>query len=548
MNLSQLGLSTMNAAQARLMVAGHNINNADTAGYSRQSVIVSTAGGMSTGAGFFGRGVAVDTVRRSYNAFLTNQFVSAQSRGAMLAAYGTQVGQINNLLSDNTVGMSPAIQKFFDGIQAVASTPGDPAARQELYGRTQSMVGQFNEMNDFLNNQRNDVNGQVQTIVTQINSHVSRIGELNKQIEVAKGATGHAPNDLLDQRDQEVAELNLLTKVTVIEQDDQYSVTIGNGQLLLSGTDTFKLVAEPSARDPRDMTVYTMVPAGKGMLAKVAMDESSIKGGSLGGLFSFRQSLGEMQHQLGQLAVGMSLAINAQQAQGLDMNGVTGAPIFNIGTPDVLANAGNRGNGVVNATFNLNGASEIRASDYEIRFDGVNYTVMRQPEDEQAYFGTSISNLQLDGMTITISGTPTTGDSWSLQPTRDAAGMMNMVLSGPDKFAAASATGGSANGDNMLKMAELQTAKTLGGGTMSFNEAYSQIVNKVAVYTQQNGAEAKAQAALIEQTYAAQQSVAGVNLDEEYVNLDRFQEQYVAAAKLIEISASLFDTLLGIRA
>src|SRR5690606_15314454 len=302
MNLSQLGLSTMNAARARLITAGHNINNAGTPGYSRQSVIVSTAGATATGQGFFGRGVQVDTVRRAYNNFLANQFVSAQSKGAMLASFGNQVSQVNNLIADNPVGISPAIQKFFDGVQAVASTPGDPAARQELLGRTQALVGQFNEMNTFLNNQRNDVNGQVQTIVTQINSHVQRVAELNKQIEIAKGSTGQVPNDLLDQRDQEVADLNMLAKVNVLEQNGQYTLTIGNGQLLVSGSDTFPLTSGPSDSDPRNMAVYVNVPAGKGF-AKVELDETSIKGGSLGGLIAFRKnSLDEVQRQLGQLA------------------------------------------------------------------------------------------------------------------------------------------------------------------------------------------------------------------------------------------------------
>ena len=214
----------------------------------------------------------------------------------------------------------------------------------------------------------------------------------------------------------------------------------------------------------------------------------------------------------------------------------------------MVANARNAGSGTLTASINLDGASQLRASDYDIRFDGTNYQVTRQPDGEQVFFGTTLNNAQIDGMTVTLGGTPSAGDSWKLMPSRDTAGQLEMLISSPDKFAAASPAGGSANGENMLAIAALQTSKTLGGGNMSFNEAYSQMVNKVAVHTQQNGAEAKAQAALIEQTYSAHQAVSGVNLDEEYVNLDRFQEQYVAASKLIEVSATLFDTLMGIRA
>ena len=96
-------------------------------------------------------------------------------------------------------------------------------------------------------------------------------------------------------------------------------------------------------------------------------------------------------------------------------------------------------------------------------------------------------------------------------------------------------------------MAKLQTAKTLGNDTMNFNEAYSQIVNNVGVQTQQIQTAQKAQAALVQQTYAAQQAYSGVNLNEEYVNLQRYQEQFQAASRLIDVSSTLFDTLLSLK-
>lgn len=172
---------------------------------------------------------------------------------------------------------------------------------------------------------------------------------------------------------------------------------------------------------------------------------------------------------------------------------------------------------------------------------------MRLPENTQVHFGTDLNNAQIDGMTITMTGSPAPGDQWLLSPVRDGASMIQMQLTSTDQIAAASMSGGSANGDNALEMALLQTKKTLGNGTMSFNESYSQIVNRIAVQSQQNTAEGKAQTALINQNYSAQQAVSGVNLDEEFVNLDRYMEQFAAASKLIEVSASMFDTLLSIR-
>jgi flagellar hook-associated protein 1 FlgK len=113
--------------------------------------------------------------------------------------------------------------------------------------------------------------------------------------------------------------------------------------------------------------------------------------------------------------------------------------------------------------------------------------------------------------------------------------------------AAASPDAGSANGDVALALAQLQTARLLDNGAMSLNEAYSQIVNKVGVLTQQNATQARAQATLAQRNSAALQAVSGVNLNEEYVNLMRAQEMFMAASRLIDVSGMLFDTLLGLR-
>jgi len=198
MNLAHLGLKAMNAAQNRLMVTGHNVNNAKTEGYNRQRVLSSTAGAVATGAGYIGRGVQVVTVQRAYDGFLFKQLTQSQSRGAALIAYGNEISQVNNLLGDRTAGISAALQKFFSGVNAVASAPADPAARQELLGQAGNLVNQINNAHAFLDNQRNNINTQLDTTVTQVNSYLERIRDLNKEITLANGSP-HTPNDLLDQ-------------------------------------------------------------------------------------------------------------------------------------------------------------------------------------------------------------------------------------------------------------------------------------------------------------------------------------------------------------
>ncbi|NGM87567.1 flagellar hook-associated protein FlgK [Parapusillimonas sp. SGNA-6] len=547
MNLANLGLTGLTAAQNRLQTAGHNINNAATEGFNRQSVLVATAGAHATSAGYIGRGVQAMTVQRAYDGFLYRQLVNAQTTGASIASYGKEITQINNLFADRTVGITPALQKFFDGIQAVASAPADSAARQELLGRASSLVAQINDANAFLDSQRNNINTQITTTVTQINSYAERIRDLNTQITTARAtASNHEPNDLLDQRDQLVAELSQLVNVGVIEQDGSLSLTVGNGQVLLGGNTLFPLNAQPSADDPSRVVLAYTAPGAGGTTISVELREDAVKGGSLGGLMNYRrEALDAVQNDLGRLATGLAVAINEVHGTGVDLGGVVGGAFFSLNSPKVLPAAGN-GATAPTLTANIDDVNKLTAQDYRVEFNGTAYVVTSVPNGTVT---TLTANPQvIDGVEFNFAGgTAAAGQSWLVQPTRAAAGDLSLSIDDPAKIAAAAPNTGSANGDVALKMAQLQTGKVLGNGSMSLNEAFSQVVNKVGVLTQQNSTAAKAQATLIQQNFAAQQAVSGVNLNEEYVNLDRYQEQFRAASRLIDVSSTLFDTLLGLR-
>lgn len=130
---------------------------------------------------------------------------------------------------------------------------------------------------------------------------------------------------------------------------------------------------------------------------------------------------------------------------------------------------------------------------------------------------------------ITISGTPADNDS----------------------FTVSSNAGGVADNRNALLLAGLQTQNTLakntlGSGTASYQSAYSQLVSFVGNKTREVEVTAKAQAGLVLQTQQAQQSLSGVNLDEEAANLLRYQQAYQAAGKMIQIATTLFSTLLSL--
>ena len=558
MNLTNLALSGLNAAQNRLQTTGHNISNAATEGFNRQSVFVETAGSQATSAGYIGRGAQAVTVYRAYDHFISKQLVQAETRLSAAKTYQSEVTQVNNLFADRTTGISPALQKFFEGVNAVASAPGDAAARQEMLGRANSLVTQVKDTQAFLDNQRANVNTQVTTMVSQINSMVERIHDLNQQVVFAKAsASGHPPNDLLDQRDQLVRELSSMVGVTVIEQDDVVNLTIGNGETILGGGKVFPLVAKGSSEDASRIVVAVNT-MGNAETAR-ELPESSIQGGSLGGLIQYRSEiLDSVQNDLGRMAVVLSETFNALHRQGADLTDVkgssnpSGTDFFSVSIGKAVPVSGNTATGSPSVVIDDVGG--LAGKDYRITFDGANYSITPVPAASAAdTFGpidpvatpqVTFQGLEFDFSSVTA---PAANDSWILQPTRASASQLAVVVQESDKIAVAMPGTGSANGDIGLKLAQLQTNKVLGNGSMSLNEAFSQIVNKVGVQTQQNSATVIAQTTLVQQNYAAQQGISGVNLNEEYVNLVRFQEQFRASSRLIDVSSKLFDVLMSLR-
>ncbi|MDT8463773.1 flagellar hook-associated protein FlgK [Alcaligenes nematophilus] len=570
MNLANLGITGLFAAQKRMQVTGHNINNIDTAGYNRQSVLVETAGSVGSGNGYYGRGVQVVTVQRSYDNFLYQQLVRSQTTGAALVSYGTEIAQLDNLFSDRTVGVSPALQNFFNGLEAVASQPADPSARQELLGRAESLATQIRDATSYMNRVNENINTQVGTTVTQINSYLERIDNVNKQIVTAKGTTpGHEPNDLLDQREQLVSELGQLIDVRTVEQDGRMSITTAGGQMLLGGESIYPLHAVRSAENPERMVVgFTSALNVDGKMVVSEFREGTIKGGTLGGLLQFRQeSLEPAINALGRLAVGLAHTVNDIHRQGVDLKGEAGKDMFSVSGPKVIANGNNPvSSGVPGVSFYkdpVDPADPSKGYTQPVdKLTGDNYRIERvdgrfqlrnlSSNDVTPLNGPDKNGgiTRVDGLEIDVSGLKTQsqdGDSWLLQPTVNAGSSLQVEIKRPQDIAAADKDTGSANGAIAQKLADLRNSKVLADGSLSLNDSFGQIVNRIAVQTQQNGTAAKAQLKLIEQNYAAQQTLSGVNKDEEYIMLQRYQEQYQAAARLIDVSSQMFDTLLGLR-
>lgn len=539
MSIFSIGVSGLNAAQVALSTTSNNITNVYTDGYNRQTTLLGESG--------VGNGVQVEGVQRQFNQFVATQLNQATSNSSALDTYETQIAQIDNLLADSEAGLAPLLQSFFSSLQDLASAPSDPAARQGLIGTADTLSAQFRAFDGYLEDMQQGVNGQIGDVVFQINNTAEQIAMLNREISLAKAKTGEAPNSLLDQRDQLVAELSTMVDVELTIQDGgTYNISIGNGQSLVSGTRSFALEAVASSADPsRTVVGYR---DGAGNLREFS--ESTFTGGELGGLMTFRsETLDKTQNQLGQLAVSLAQGFNAQHAEGVDLNGDAGQDFFSIGAPTVYSNANNDSAAYLEASFS-DDLSGLTASDYDVKFSATDgYSVTRRDTGETTTFAADATTLEFGGMVVTVNGTPADGDRFLVQPTRHAAGQLENLIQDTALIAAGQAEGGTGSGDNRnaLALQALQD-EALVGGVASLSQAYASMVGDVGNRTNVVQVNRQAQAGLTQQLRALQLSESGVNLDEEAANLIRFQQYYQASAKVIEVGATVLDTLLGLDA
>jgi flagellar hook-associated protein 1 FlgK len=618
-SLTQLALSGITASQVGLNTTGQNIANAQTPGFSRQSVIQSAAEPTFSGSGYIGTGVNIEGIRRSYSVLLAAHANSASSEASRAASYADGLNQINNIIGNADRSASVALSSFFSAVQQVTTSPADAASRQSMLASAQTLAQRFRDLDGSLIEQRNQVNDRVAVTLENINSLARQIGSLNSRI-AGETAGGRMPNDLLDQREVALNSLSKLIRTNATTQPDgTVSVYLGSGVALVSGG-----MIQPLALATNQIDLTAPAVGTKSGSGAVPLPDSGDLGGEIGGLIALRDdALTAAEAGLGRLARVIAETVNARHRLGQDLQGNAGGDFFSVAEPVAAASAANQGNGSVRVI--VDDASQLAATDYRVSATADGYSVTRLGDGTQELFTTQ--PFSIDGLHIELNGAPVTGDSFMINAARGAAGSLQVVLRNSAAIAAGSAvsvsaatqnlgdavasitvnaadgnlrqpativfssqaeltvTSGSASttmpytpgmaisangwsvtlqgtpkagdvftvapavgatGDNrnLLALAALAGRDLVGGA--SYTGAYGQLVADFSVRGRESEAARKASASFATAAINARDEVGGVNLEEEAMNLLRYQQSYQAAGKLLSIANTLFETIISI--
>jgi flagellar hook-associated protein 1 FlgK len=439
-DMLSIGASGVRAYQTALTTVSENIANSGTAGYVRRSASVREVAAVNTNS-INGLGAIVTGINRSADPVRNG---AVRSAGADLARTDTSVNWMERIetgLTGNQLGTR--ITDFFNSARAVAADPSAAAPRAAMMESAASVAQSFAATGNALAAAMSDLDAGTDAAVNQLNGLTAALAKINNGIGSTTPGTSGAAN-LLDQRDQLLEQMSALTDVDVqLDSAGRATVRAGTGGPVLVQGATAGVVT--SVRNDEGAMSFAVHRGGEAA-------SFAPSGGALAGMAEGAQRIATAQGQLETLAADFANGVNDVQAQGRDLAGNPGEPMFEVGDP---------------------------------------------------------------------------------------ATKLTLTLGDPSGIAAASAGGSTRDNSNLAKLDTLRS----GGG---FENKVTGMVTTNASALSSRKLVSDAQGAIRDSAVSARASASGVNIDEEAVDLMRFQQAYQASSRVIQVARETLQSILDI--
>lgn len=309
-----------------LEITEHNIANASTKGYRRQTAILTTETPNSIngadhgiGAGQRGNGVTIDRIDRFNLAFFDGRYRAVSAEAQSWEAQSGILSHLESILAENSDdGLLPKLDQFWAGWQALSNEPTSTSLRAIVLDDASALATAFNRRATQITQMRSDQNLAVAGNVEEINSLASQIAQLNGNISRVI-SVGEQPNDLMDKRDLALDRLAELTGAVSSEQKNGEMLVSVGGHVLVMGQDTFKLEVRTNPTDTSVVDAYwndgqKLTPPS----------------GELKGTLDVRDRvLVDQLTGLNTMSAGLIAQVNTIHSGGYGLNNATGLNFFN---------------------------------------------------------------------------------------------------------------------------------------------------------------------------------------------------------------------------
>jgi flagellar hook-associated protein 1 FlgK len=359
MSLSQAlasAIGGLKVNQSSLALVSSNVANAGTAGYVRKTVNQVATAGNGTGIG-----VRIGSIQRELGSYVQKQLRTENSGASYATTRANMYARLQNIYGDpgTDASLETVFNNFSESLQALSSSPDDPAARSAVVSAAQLLTQQLNSMSNSIQGLRSDAELALSDAVSQANEAMSQIAKLNSQL------AGSSDNDaatatMLDERDNYINQLSQLMDINVIPGDHNQLTVYTNSGVQLVGTQASILgfdaqgTMSPTAlwsADPNERSVGTITlttPLGNSV---DLVQSNSIRSGTIAAYLQMRdQDLVQAQSQLDAVAAVMASALSDKTAAGtavtsglqdgfdIDISGLASGNTITINYTDPLTN------------------------------------------------------------------------------------------------------------------------------------------------------------------------------------------------------------------
>jgi flagellar hook-associated protein 1 len=446
MSLINIGTRALQANHMALQVAGNNIANVNTPGYSRQNVVMQNVPGQYTGSGFIGKGVDIKTIERKLDDYLTRQSNIASANYNLDRTRAEKFKELENIFERGPNGLGAAVSDMMNAFADVAATPTDLTARSVALTRLDEAANRFVVASNRMTDLQRGIEIETNNKVDIVNSLAKGIADINLQISRTNGI-GQPPNDLLDRREQMLREMNQYVKTSsVMASDGTLSVFLASSQPLVLNNSHATLSIK--ADEFGDKTQRKLFITRNNTEFK--LEENNLGGGEIAGLLRFQNTdMNEARNLLGRMAVSITTELNNQHKLGLDLDGNPGSNILqsvNFGGENIMAPQSGTNTPGLKLKLEVSNAANLIPADYLLSFNSATTgKIIRQTDGKVFDFptpgATSPLLAEVDGLQFSLESIgvpPTQGDYFMIKPFSTAAADMKSVFSTPRALAVAS--------------------------------------------------------------------------------------------------------------
>ncbi|EAK0463599.1 flagellar hook-associated protein FlgK [Campylobacter upsaliensis] len=598
------GVTGLKASEVQIATTGNNISNANATFYTRQRVVQTTNGYITTGGVQVGTGTAIESIVRLHDEHAYFKLKNASTQQEYTGYLGQVLEEISQRFPDlKNTGILNNLENYNKAWNDFASNPNENATKIALVNATKTLAESVNEAHSTLKKIQQKVNDDIKSTVEEINRIGEEIAHINKQIYGEEALPTDHANELRDRRDELELTLSKLVSAVAskneIAQDNRFEQTITDpghhynlsieGFSIVDGVNFHPLKLDYDDKN-KSYSIYYQTPD-----EKIHDLTAKLKGGQLGAQLDLRgrdydklegaYDNGILQGYIDSLNTFSKTLINetnnlyaasAKNSATSDyLEGLTGdVPLMNYdrtiqaGSFDIVI-YDEKGTEKVRKTITIDVATTMNDLMRQINAntddnndknagndvdDFINASFSYDSKSNSGLFQINAKNgfkVSLEDKGTNFAGAFSVGGFFSGSDASDIR-IKDSLLNDPSTVRA-SKNGVDSGNDMANQIIQLQYNKVSfynKDGTideLTMEEYYRKFTGQIASDGENNNVIHKSNMTLYNSVYAEYQSKSGVNTNEELAALIQWQSSYGAAAKIVSTVDQMLDTLLGLK-